>query len=355
MDITSNSMKRKTGRNTKNSAARRPVPSVPVKVPVRSVQKDFSVAVVGLSGAGKTILTAVLAKRFSLVADQIFYLDPEDKDTGVHVETIWDTLNNKRDWPDLTVNGTCVDLKWKLISRARGLLCDFRVIDCSGQDLGKIFGSENSKEAEGSGEYFEMLKSYCLNADIVVYTVNLEDALGQGDPLRKVGNDLTIRAIMKHISRQGSGNRKAMCLVLTQVDKFRELEKKHNGWDEVIARNFPHAFSQLASESDVPIFPVAAVKTTRVVPDEQGIPHRMPERDFASEGLEDLLSWIAANVEDSVDQQRREIERIEEAEQQAARQEELKRQNIFNIKMAIIVAAILIAALFIIWFTTGKR
>lgn len=294
-----------------------------------SVQSKFSVAVVGLSGVGKTILTAVMAKRFGLLSGQVYYLDPEDRETGVHVETIWDTLNNKCDWPDSTVNGTFVDLKWKLVSRARDeALCDVRVIDCSGQDLGKIFGSENVKASDASGEYFDMLRSYCLNADIIVYIVNLEDALGHGDSLRRINNDLTIRAILKHVGTRGGTKKKSMCLVLSQVDKYRELEKKHDSWDEVIARSFPHTFSQLATESDVPILPVAAIKDTVVVPDKDGIPRRAPRREFESEGLLELLTWIATKVESTMDEQRREIERLEEIEDLR----EFKRQTAKNNK-----------------------
>lgn len=314
------------------------------------IQDKFSVAVVGLSGAGKTILTAVLAKRFEVAANHVYFLDPEDRDTGIHVETIWDTMHNKGDWPDLTVNGTYVDLRWKLHSRDRGFLCDFRAIDCSGQDLGMIFGSENAKPGESTGGYFEMLRAYCLNADIVIYTLNLEDALGQGDQLRKVTNDLTIRAILKHVGPGSLVGGKSMCIALTQVDKFRELARMYGGWDEVIARSFPHTFGQLAKRSDVPVFPVSAVANTRIVSDDQGVPHRVPAQQFESEGLNDLIEWIASRVESAIDAQSNEIIRNEKAAREAedARryQENNKTFAIICLKIGVcIVAAVLVNTL----------
>ena len=91
---------------------------------------------------------------------------------------------------------------------------------------------------------------------------------------------------------------------------------------------------------------VSAVNKTKVIPDHRGIPRRMPERDFESEGFGSLIDWVAHKTQE-IQNAKREV---------AAAAAKARRRKRFLI-IGGVVAVLLLAVVYMWWTlsTPGPR
>jgi len=103
-----------------------------------------SVSIVGTEGAGKTVLTAVLAKRLGNPESGMF-LNAQGPRTLKHVEKVWSILQNE-DWPEGNPAGELFQLRWNLEIDGEHV-CDVRFIEAAGQDFRVLFEDEQFDNA----------------------------------------------------------------------------------------------------------------------------------------------------------------------------------------------------------------
>lgn len=263
-----------------------------------------SIAIIGTEGSGKTILTAVLARRFGRLNlnrpdDQLVFLNPQNVATMRYVERVWQVLQGG-DWPPSTPPGELFELLWKFEVRGEDMECQVRLVDAAGQDLRLLFGEEKIHRMEDLPEALRELAAYCRSADIVLFLVNLKDFEGEGDALRRTDNEAAIKIAMDYLSQVN--RRRRFCVVFTQADLYRERAREKGGWLALASEMIPYitgAYLQslrIVAEDRVPVFPVSAVNRTRIAVDDQGVPRRVPDSPFGSDGLEAVVKWMTTQV-----------------------------------------------------------
>jgi hypothetical protein len=183
-----------------------------------------------------------------------------------------------------------------------GLESPVRLIDAAGQDMRLLFGEEKFSESDlqelpdSLRELVRELRDYCLSAEIVLFLINLKDFAGQADPSRRTDNEAAIKSAMDHLSTHGINRRS--CIVFTQVDLYRRTAQKYGGWRKLAEKAIPNVYGAHIYSRTIPIFAVSAVNRTRIVVDEQGIPRRVPDPPFDSDGLPDVVEWMISQIRD---------------------------------------------------------
>ena len=264
------------------------------------------IAIIGMEGSGKTVLTTTLAKRLSIIDARGIFLNPQGVKTLKYVESVWHTLQSG-DWPPSTPPGELFELKWKF-QVVGELECDVRLIDVAGQDLRLLFGDEGILSVESLPGHLQALAEYCRSADIILFLINLKDFVGQSNAEQRTANEAAIKSAMDYLG--GNDRRRRVCLVLTQTDLYRNLARVRGGWLNLAAEAVPYVFSAHVRVQQVAVHPISAVADTQVAVDRDGTPRRVPTAGFRSEGLDEVITWLTTQVRD--------VKREQDQEAQAA-------------------------------------
>lgn len=250
------------------------------------------IAVIGMEGSGKTVLTTTLAKRLSTIDARGVFLNPQGVKTLRYVEQVWQTLQSG-EWPPSTPPGQIFELRWKL-QVAGEAECDLRLIDAAGQDLRGIFGEDQIESAQAMPSQLQSLAEYCRSSNVILFVVSLDSFIGEGDPRRRISNEAAIKSAMDHLS--GHALDKRICLVLTKWDLFTSLASQRGGWLELLAQELPYIFSSHVRFKQIAVYPVSSVAQTRIQVDDNGQTFRAPKPGFCSEGLDELVDWLVGQV-----------------------------------------------------------
>lgn len=257
-----------------------------------SNQAPPAIAIIGMEGSGKTVLITTLAKRLSTIDHRGIFLNPQGVRTLRYVEEVWQRLQSG-DWPPSTPEATVLELRWKL-QIVGELECDVRLVDPAGQDIRLLFGDERILDLEQLPEQHRPLADYCRSASIVLFLLNLRDIIGEGDPSRRSANEAALKSAMDCLGN--TDHERRVCLVLTQIDLYRELAQQVGGWRELLAKEVPYIYGAHVHGRAVAVHAVAAVSDTTPGQDEQGSPRRFPTPGFQSEGLDQLVDWLVTQV-----------------------------------------------------------
>ena len=251
-----------------------------------------AIAIIGTEGSGKTVLTTTLAKRLSTIDSRGVFLNPQGVGTLKYVEKVWQTLQ-QGDWPPSTPPGQLFELRWKLEIIGE-MESEVRLVDAAGQDLRLLFGEDRVADTKSLPEFLRRLAEYCRCADIVLFLINLKDFTGQGNPQQRTENEAAIKGAMDYLSADGRTRR--FCIVFTQVDLYRQLAATRGGWRSLAAEAIPYIYAAYIESKHVPIFLVSAVNKTKVAVDDSGVPRRVPEPGFGSDGFDKVVDWMTAQV-----------------------------------------------------------
>jgi hypothetical protein len=255
-----------------------------------------SIAIIGTEGSGKTVLTTTLAKRLSTIDSRGVFLNPQDVTTLKYVQSVWDTLQDG-DWPPSTTPGKLFELRWKLELVGQNTKAEVRLLDPAGQDLRLLFAEDRYADPTILPEALQKLAKYCRSADIVLFLINLGDFIGEGDPKKRNDNQAAIKGAMDHLSADGRPRR--FCVVLTQVDRYKDYAAAHGGWLSVAQDAIPIVFSAYVAGGDTVLFPVSAVNMTAVEADDgSGRSQERPAPGFGSDGFDDLVDWMTTQVQE---------------------------------------------------------
>ena len=251
-----------------------------------------SLAIIGTEGSGKTVLTCILAKRLSTIDSRGVFLNPQGVGTLKYVEKVWQTLQHG-DWPPSTPPGELFELRWKfeIIGEMES---EVRLVDAAGQDLRLLFGEDRVANINSLPDSLRALAEYCRSADIVLFLVNLKDFIGEGNPQQRTENEAAMKGAMDHLSANKQSLR--FCLILTQVDLYRDLATSRGGWYPLAKEAIPYIYAAYIKSKQIPVFLVSAVNKTRTAVHASGVPQRMPEPGFGSDGFDKVVDWMTNQV-----------------------------------------------------------
>jgi GTPase SAR1 family protein len=257
---------------------------------------QIKIAIVGMTGAGKTVLISTLAMKMSQMADQGIFLAPmgnNRRQTLRYVQENWQTLNSGK-WPPSTPAGELIHLEWELTTKENS--ATVRFADCAGQDIHTIFSQEQF-DYSALTLHQKYIFDYLRSANILIFLVNMEDVLGRS-PKQALENSLDVDQMFYVLNQKADFPRKT-ALVLSQFDKYRdELKAKYdNNLLEYLRANFPQLHGRYIQNPNFAVIPVAAVETTRTIID-NGTAKQVPVENFSSFNLKKLISWIGGAVDE---------------------------------------------------------
>ena len=280
------------------------------------------IAIIGTEASGKTVLITVLAKRYSHVDAEGLFLNPLDNATLKFVERTYQILA-AGDWPASSPVGQLFKLRWRLqVKRDPHCNCEIRLVDSAGQDLRRIFG--NDQDIRSLPEHLRDLADYCRSADIVICLINLKDFVGEKDPLRRMDTEAVIKSALEFLIADESRTRH-LCVLFTQADQFIHERDRYGGWSNVASKYLPYVNGAFLHDRKATVGAVAAVKDTQVV-ELDGAPRRVPAPGFSSDGLDQLMNWVAAQIDEVVAARSADAQRIEAARQQRE-QQRMRQEN----------------------------
>jgi hypothetical protein len=255
----------------------------------------ISLAVVGTEGSGKTVLTTVLAKRYSIHKPGSPFFEALSKKTLDYVENGWQALNNG-EWPESTALGELPQLQWK-VHFGEDLCCELKMSDTAGQDLRELFGTERVRDYNTLPKPLKDLTDVVMGADILVVLLNLKDFLGDADPGRQNETIWTTKYLLDCIQKSRSQIPPQIAIVLTQIDQYGGILKNHPNLAAVIEAKLPMLYVAHFTNGSVTPFGIASVATTEVSVNSDQAIGRVPSRPITSIGLDELMNWICTAAE----------------------------------------------------------
>ncbi len=253
--------------------------------------KQPQIAMIGMEGSGKTVLTTVLAKRLSTMADQGLFLDPLNSKTIKYVEGVWRQLQNGQ-WPPSTPPGELFKLEWEL-SIDHKYRSPVRLVDAAGQDMRLLFAEDRHSD-ESLPTQLQELVTYCRESTILIILINLKDFVGEADDMRRVENQAALKAALDLLTK--SDHPKKIAFVFSQCDQYEQTISKYGSLENLLRSEFPYIYGAHYKGKAPALFPVAAVSETRIVVDQDGKPYRVPAEGFESSGLEPLMEWMKNQI-----------------------------------------------------------
>ena len=258
--------------------------------------ESVKIAIVGMTGSGKTVLISTLAMKMSQMALQDIFMYPSGNEenrrqTLRYTNTNWKTLNEGR-WPASTPAGELIQLQWDLATNNHQAQVQF--LDCAGQDIRSLFKTDNFNPNSLTGN-LKYVYENINSANILIFLVNMKDLLATPDYVAEL-MDLDQ---MFHTLNQRNDIPRKIAVVFSQFDKYKpEVDEQFNGdFLEYLRHYIPLLHGQYIRNRNFEIIPVAAVNDTQSVI-EDGEVKQYPVPDFSSYNLEKLIHWIADSVEE---------------------------------------------------------
>lgn len=251
------------------------------------------IAIIGTEGSGKTVLITTLAKRFSRVSPNGAFLYPLDNNTMRYVERNWLTLCSS-EWPAGTPLGQLFELRWSLeCGGDSNIRCELRIADAAGQDLRRLFNDDEPASGQNYPSQLQKLDAYCKEADIVICLVNLRDFVGEGNPERRLDNEVVIKSALQRLSTDPA---RRLCLLFTQIDLHQPILKKYGNWGRIAETVLPYVHGAHFRKGQAIVRAVASVNKTVTTADANKRLRRVPASDFESFGFDGLMDWLVKEV-----------------------------------------------------------
>ena len=274
-----------------------------------------NIAIVGTRGAGKTVLTTVLANYLSTPKDGVLLI-PNSYDIAEYVELNYAKLQ-RGEWLDST--NVERKLSWKL--RVPGKEDQqLTLLDCPGEDIQRLFARrefENEKASESKKD--KDLVEYLLGASKVLLLINLSDfidesyeeenvrrrklrehslkefltAIKRNDPQDRLGQSLhpsthDFRLLDDHALAEASDSERPsrdIAVLFTAYNQYRkQIENKYGSVAVFLAKRLPALYYEHFDGQGVTGIVVSAVADTG----EGG----RPKPGFKPQGLGTVIEWL---------------------------------------------------------------
>ena len=237
-----------------------------------------SVAILGGPNSGKTTLLAALSHAYRERTSAGFLLEARNKEAGMELPKLWRRLRDDRQFPWATFTGSLVEWDFHhMESRTR-----LNVMDFPGEVYARTFS-----DGDFTKEDARALAGHARRSSCALALVDLEDLIDGPDC---VWHHKAALDFMRNNSCSAG-----IAIVLTKIDRYQHvLDQCSGNWNDVIKRHLP---GLLSAHPDVKVLGVSAVN--RVVADKNG--REIPDMDFGSEGLDEVMRWIASFIDDAAD------------------------------------------------------
>lgn len=307
------------------------------------------IAIVGMTGSGKTVLVTTLAMKMAQMSLENIFLAPfgsNRRETLLYTQRNWQTLNNGQ-WPPSTPAGELIELQWEL--NTKNCQASVQFLDFAGQDIRSLFKTDNPDLYSYSRDLRKVYRSI-VSANVLIILVNMKDLLATTDAVSEI---VDLDQILHTLQRRSNIPRR-MAVAFSQYDKYKpEVDQKFNGnFEEYVNYYLPFLYGQYNRNHNFELIPVAAVNETQnvVVDDEV---KQFPKPNFSSYNLETLIHWIADSVEQvaveiAEEERRLKLEDEERKRREAERKaKQLQREQTLKWRMkvwgVIIVALLLVS------------
>lgn len=256
--------------------------------------KSVKVAIVGMTGSGKTVLISTLAMKMAQMSLEDIFMAPfgdNRRQTLRYTQSNWKTLNEGR-WPASTPAGELIELQWELTTKNHQAQVQF--LDCAGQDIRSLFRTDSFNPNNLAGDLKRVYENIS-SANVLIFLVNMKDLLAGPNYV----DELMDLDQMFHTLNQRNDIPRKMAVVFSQFDKYKpEVDQMFNGdFLEYLRHYIPLLHGQYIRKRNFEIIPVAAVNDTQSVI-EDGEVKQYPVPNFSSYNLEKLIHWIADSVEE---------------------------------------------------------
>ncbi len=257
------------------------------------------IAIIGTSGAGKTVFISTLAERYSKFTAGRPYMEYMNAETKLYTAQIWGDLVDNQRWPSSTPAGGIPVLKWVLRTPSGGAH-EIHVLDTPGQDIQEIYMPKMYLDGgyASLSENQLRLKESIDEAEVLVLLVNLCDVVNAKTAQERVNLEVPIVMAAKNVL-----SRKARVAILfSQYDQLRHLFSEKESMAEspmdVVCEYFPDlaATIHFAGNKAYVGFVAAVAETelfTEKTIDGEVITRLRPKKGFASEGLDEVVQWMS--------------------------------------------------------------
>lgn len=304
-----------------------------------STTDSVKIAIVGMTGSGKTVLVTTLAMKMAQMSLDDIFLAPygeNRRQTLRYTQGNWQILNNGQ-WPPSTPAGELIELQWELNTKNCQAIVQF--LDCAGQDIRSLFGDERFDPASLS-EDLKRVYDTVNSANVLIFLVNMKDLLATLD----MTDEILDLDEMFHTLKQRNDIPRRIAVAFSQFDKYKpQVDQQFNGdFLEYVRHYLPYLYGLYKRFHNFEMIPVAAVNDTQDVL-EDGVVKQYPVPFFSSYNLETLIHWIADSVEEldieiadakKREEERLQLEREEEERKRTLEQEQKQREAIEKAKIA---------------------
>ena len=257
------------------------------------------IAIIGTSGAGKTVFISTLAERYSKFTPGRPYMEYMNAETKLYTAQVWGDLVDNQRWPSSTPAGGIPVLEWVLRTPSGGAH-GIHVLDAPGQDIQAIYMPR--KDVDGDylplSENQEILKASIDRADVLILLVNLCEVANAKTAQERANLEIPVVMAAKNVLF-----RKARVAILfSQYDQLRSLFSEKGSIAEspmdVVCEYFPDLAATIHfAGSKAYIGFVAAVAETELflekTIDGEDVSLFRPKKEFASEGLDEVVQWMS--------------------------------------------------------------
>jgi hypothetical protein len=249
-----------------------------------------SIAVIGLSGSGKTVLMAALTKQMSSIDKHGIYLEPLTFRTTKFMEKVASTIAAGH-WPTSTPQGELQDYEWRL--HLPDAIFVMKSVDLAGQDLADLFDDDKIRQQERLFPSQLRILDQFKDAPIVLFLIDIEEFYRRTET--SASQQATLKAAIDFLCED---SRRKVCLVLPKADLHQVQKDKYGGWPGMLKEFLPYIYYPYIQTQRLKVIPVSAVANTQAMPDGSGGYVRLPTAGMPTNsfGIADLAEWIKASA-----------------------------------------------------------
>lgn len=260
----------------------------------------MKIFIVGAEGSGKTVFLAMLSRYLNEQHGGLV-LEPADYPTSQYIVEVQQTLE-QGEWPASTRMGQSFVMKYKfgIVGKTNHALL---MHDAAGQDLRSLMLSEELEDlstddraalaaAKASpGDHMSTLRNQIHNADALVYLLDLESFLANGNVRAQNEHCWLLKTFLAHPRWKD----KKRIVLLSKKDKYEALlSQSGNDVRKCIRAHLPsfYSISHYLDQKNVLFAAISSVAAETFI-DEDGTPSRRPCRPFRPGDMLGIAKFLA--------------------------------------------------------------